>query len=1024
MFQLSSSFFSSSLPPLPPIRDFFQDKSRQADVCHDHGSPSRLPSTSQCEHQNVPESASLVHSLPPAGARGGSRAAAPELQPAGSPRNAADFVSPQRLSILSVNIGSLLSLRRFARLRAVIDQYLPHIILLQETWLDDSVEDVEIPGYCIVPGSRHDRETGPKAGYGGVLAHRRSDCNVIVSVCSSEVAERNWFNLHTQIGPLLLGNWYRAPDAIFEQVSSLRSEYLSLCESCIGTLICGDLNIHHREWLRNSKNNTKEGDYLMRFCDEFNLSEVVRKPTRKDRLLDLMLTDFRDIIKTSVLPIVSDHNAVLAIINTDVKLTVDPPRVVWDYKFADWSGLRKSVSSYDWGSILGSECPDSMVSSFVNVLLAFAKRYIPQRTLSNSRSSFQWVNARCKGYIERHNRENSAESLDACNQVLFEEHQKHVVNVRSCIAALPRSSKQYWEYNRQLMNRKSKSSSIAPLKSSTGEWVIDATQKADTLASAFNGKSELPPTYEQEVFVDPHVCLGNRFFIRTRWVYQILRSLDVSSSTGPDGLPGRILKELATVISWVVARLVSKLLHAGAWPRMWKYHWLHPLFKKGAVSNPNNYRGVHLTCVLSKVAERALKRIVVHFLLFAGAFGDSQWAYQTQRSCRDLVALLICRWLLAICRKHKVGIYLADISGAFDRVDSAILLAKLKRAGVGDVFLRFLSAYLDPRIATVLVQGHESDEFQILNQIFQGTVLGPSLWNLFFEDIDEAICTDDFSSEKFADDLTASKLYEHVRPSASIVADLSLCQSRVHRWGLRNRVLFDPSKEHFKVIDRFENVGEAFRLLGVQVDTKLIMDVECRRIVKKARPKCTAILRTSSYYSVKELLNQFKTHVLCLLEGSSCAVFHASNTHLQSLDRVQTSFVEKLGLGESEAFLAHNLAPLTLRRDIAALGFLHKIVLGIAHPAIVALFPMASPSRYSSRRHSKQFVDQIRAEDTLVLRRSLFGMCSVYNRLPQGYVNVDSVSEFQAMLVSDARVACQSGRVSWQHLFSCRPFGQ
>ena len=171
--------------------------------------------------------------------------------------------------------------------------------------------------------------------------------------------------------------------------------------------------------------------------------------------------------------------------------------------------------------------------------------------------------------------------------------------------------------------------------------------------------------------------------------------------------------------------------------------------------------------------------------------------------------------------------------GAVDRVGSVIMLANLKRAGVGWTFSHFLSSYLSPRDASVIVQGHRSEAFAIMDQIFQSTVLGPPFWNVFFADVDEAICVDGFSSEKFADDLTASREFDHVCPNDHILSELSLCQSRVHMWGRRNRVAFDPLKEHFKIIDRFENHGASFRWLGVSIDTKLIIEYERRRIVEQ-----------------------------------------------------------------------------------------------------------------------------------------------------------------------------------------------
>ena len=78
--------------------------------------------------------------------------------------------------------------------------------------------------------------------------------------------------------------------------------------------------------------------------------------------------------------------------------------------------------------------------------------------------------------------------------------------------------------------------------------------------------------------------------------------------------------------------------------------------------------------------------------------------------------------------------------------------------------------------------------------------------------------------------------------------------------------------------------------------------------------------------------------MLCLLEQSAVAIYHAAQTHLESLNALQRNFVSELGLSEAEAFLEHKLAPLALRRDIAALGLLHKIQLGEAPPDFNGLF--------------------------------------------------------------------------------------
>ena len=94
--------------------------------------------------------------------------------------------------------------------------------------------------------------------------------------------------------------------------------------------------------------------------------------------------------------------------------------------------------------------------------------------------------------------------------------------------------------------------------------------------------------------------------------------------------------------------------------------------------------------------------------------------------------MLVMSWILNVCMNCKTGGYLSDISGAFDRVYKEYLLGKLMSAGVAPVFLDFLSSYLDPRIGQVTIAGALSEAFVMADTIFQGTVLGPCLWNRFW----------------------------------------------------------------------------------------------------------------------------------------------------------------------------------------------------------------------------------------------------------------------------------------------------
>ena len=506
----------------------------------------------------------------------------------------------------------------------------------------------------------------------------------------------------------------------------------------------------------------------------------------------------------------------------------------------------------------------------------------------------------------------------------------------------------------------------------------------------------------------------------------MLKNLCVASATGPDGLPARVLRECAEELALPVTLLVRRLLRCGRWLTRWRLHWVLPLHKRKAVFNPSNYRGAHLTTVLSKVVERVLLHVLAPYCQASNAFGDSQFAFQKNLSCNDLVAALVCSWVLAFENREKVGVYLSDISGAFDRVEKPRLLAKLKASGLNDTLLQLLSSYLEARKAVVLVNGQTSEELELADMVFQGTVLGPTLWNMFFKDVTAAAESTGGTESKFADDLSVWKTFPATTPNSEVLADLRSCQEQVHRWGALNRVSFDRTKEELLVLHPLEGEGEDFRLLGPLLDVKLQMHSAVQKVAGKARAKLHAVLKTKRYYNTDDLVLQFKTHVLCLLETVTPAVYHASSTALAPLNKVLETFCREVGLSKEEAFLLYNLAPLPLRRDVAMLGLLHKCTLKSAHPRLQALFPPAPPqqatyrTRRAERRHNKQLLERCTGRFLELTRRSAFGLVRVYNFLPEDTVCAATVTGFQTALAKLARAACETGNENWEKLFCPR----
>ena len=257
-----------------------------------------------------------------------------------------------------------------------------------------------------------------------------------------------------------------------------------------------------------------------------------------------------------------------------------------------------------------------------------------------------------------------------------------------------------------------------------------------------------------------------------------MSKLRLDQATGPDLIAAILLRRLSKELALPVAMIARRVFREG-WPTLWRVHWLIPLFKKGSVYDPNKYRGIHLSCILSKVVERVVGNPLIAFLQARG-FGDAQWAFRKQSSSRDLVTVSVARWVLRICQGSKVGIYLADISGAFDKVSRPLLLAKLAQLGVAEAFLDFLNSYLLSRQGYVAVEGVLSECMMLTDMVYQSIVLGPTLWNAFFSDIATYVPEDGQHCQIFADDLKVDASCPEAMSSDVLPANLNEAHHRAH----------------------------------------------------------------------------------------------------------------------------------------------------------------------------------------------------------------------------------------------------
>ena len=944
-----------------------------------------------------------------------------------------------RFEFFHLNVRGLdANLAAFDALVQNLDQ--PALVAVAETWLTKRVHSMDLTGYRLV--SRLNRRIGVRLDRGGIALYARDDfATSVVHVGDSPVDERSWYILHCDIGPVLVCVWYRPPDdGEVNSIWRFEREFDQYFGDAIAFVGIGDFNVHNIEWLRHSRRNTPEGTALEQVCCSHGWSQHVKDPTRGPYLLDLVISSFASGVRCRVVPGLhdDDHDGVLATFRVSIPAGQPVCREVFDFKHARWNLLKNSLASVDWRSEFAELSGDDLASHFTRMLMDHVLDYIPSKSIVDKSFVHPWLDDKCREAIQKKHAARGTDDYparrDECSQTFLAAQRSYLRKTRGKLRGMSRSSRGWWKLSNSLLTKATTTENIPALQRSDGTWATSSAEKAAELASVFREKAALPER-EVNTYSDigeySGVPMSGFLRIRVRTVRKLLKKLDVHSGTGPDRLPTRILRTLCDELALPITLLARKLLSDGCWPQCWREHWVHPIYKKKSRADGRNYRGVHLTAQVSKVIERAIGGIFIPWVEKVGAYGPRQFAYTKGMSYKDVLALNVCSWLSLMSRGFLVGVYCSDVSGAFDRVESTRLRAKLRAAGLHDHVVKFLSSWLEDRVSKVVVGGQASPAEPLTNSVFQGTVLGSPLWNLFYADARKSVEAKGYTESVFADDFNAWKGFVRTNnvegTKRAILADLESAQKELHLWGAANQVRFDPSKESFHILHRRFHHGDDFKILGVTFDVGLLMHTAAREIATEAGWRLQTLLRARAFFTTPELMHLYKAQVLSFIESSTPGIYHAAASVLSRVDRVQDRFLRNVGLDDVSALVDYRLAPLCARRDIAMLGVLHKIALGKAPKPLAALFPLIGVVdepmaqrrvRGWKPRHSRQLFTEATFESTDVMQHSLFGSVHLYNKLPQCTVDAPSARAFQGRLQAVLKMLASSGTEGWQRLFS------
>ena len=152
--------------------------------------------------------------------------------------------------------------------------------------------------------------------------------------------------------------------------------------------VTGDFNVPEITWARDQyddhvrpllKRLSRRACCLLENIDAAGLTQYVTEPTRGNNFLDLIFSRYAHvdaIVRKSVL--LSDHDELCCKIHVKIRKHATVNRVTaYNYKRADWEGLRRCLELIPWSNFADMEV-DAAIDMFYDFLDAAISDHVPK----------------------------------------------------------------------------------------------------------------------------------------------------------------------------------------------------------------------------------------------------------------------------------------------------------------------------------------------------------------------------------------------------------------------------------------------------------------------------------------------------------------------------------------------------------------------------------------------------------------------------------------------------------------------